>query len=201
VKPILSPEQRAALATLAEVMDPATYLAGGVAVALRLQHRRSRDLDLFVATSDPVTLTTALEERGVRILSRSDGTLHLDVGGVPASILRYRYPLLEDPERLAGIPVPVASPDDLECMKLSAIAGRGAARDLWDLHALIEARGRTLAQALEAYGRKFAAEDIGHVVRSLVYFDDAEAEPMPAGLTDAHWARIKKDLRAWVEAL
>jgi len=201
VKPVLSAAQRAALVTLAEVVDPATYLAGGVAVALRLQHRRSQDLDLFVAGSDPVTLTQALEERAVRILSRAEGTLHLDVGGVPASILRYRYPLLETTEHVSGIPLPVASLDDLECMKLSAIAGRGAARDLWDLHALLAARGRTLEQALDAYRRKFAAEDIGHVVRSLVYFDDAEAEPMPAGLTQTHWAQIKKDLRTWVEAL
>jgi hypothetical protein len=198
---VLSAAQRAALSTLAEVVDPATYLAGGVAVALRLQHRRSRDLDLFVAASDPVALTPLLEQRDVRILSRSEGTLHLDVGGVPASILRYGYPLLGEPERVPGIPIPVASMDDLECMKLSAIAGRGAARDFWDLHALLTARDGTLAEALEAYGRKFAAEDVGHVVRSLVYFDDAEAEPMPAGLTDAHWARIKRDLRAWVEGL
>ncbi len=83
---------------------------------------------------------------------------------------------------------------------MSAIAGRGAARDFWDLHELL-ARDRTLEQALGAYQRKFAAEDIGHVVRSLVYFDDAEAEPMPAGLAQPHWARIKTDLRAWVEAL
>jgi hypothetical protein len=201
VKRVLSAAQRAALATLAEVVAPATYLAGGVAVALRLQHRRSHDLDLFVAGSDPVTLTPALEQRGVRILSRAEGTLHLDVGGVPASILRYSYPLLETTERVSGIPLPLASLDDLECMKLSAIAGRGAARDFWDLHALLAARDRTLEQALDAYRRKFAAEDIGHVVRSLAYFDDAEAAPMPAGLTQTHWARIKKDMRAWVAAL
>jgi hypothetical protein len=201
MKRILSAAQEAALATLAEVVDPATYLAGGVAVALHLQHRRSRDLDLFVASSDPVTLTPVLEEREVRILSRAEGTLHLDVGGVPASILRYKYPLLEITERMSGIPLPVASLDDLECMKLSAIAGRGAMRDFWDLHAMLAARGRTLKPALDAYLRKFAAEDIGHVVRGLVYFDDAEAEPMPTGLTQTHWAQIKRDLRAWVETL
>lgn len=201
MKRILSAAQRSALVTLARVVAPATYLAGGVAVALRLQHRRSQVLDLFVAGSDPVNLTPALEQRGVRILSRAQGTLHLDVGGVPASILRYSYPLLEITERVPGIPLPLASLDDLECMKLSAIAGRGAARDFWDLHALLAARDRTLEQALDAYRRKFAAEDIGHVVRSLVYFDDAEAQPMPTGLTHTHWARIKNDLRVWVKAL
>jgi hypothetical protein len=111
VKRVLSAAQREALATLAAVVDPATYLAGGLAVALRLQHRRSQDLDLFLAGSDPVTLTPALEEREVRILSRAEGTLHLDVGGVPASILRYRYPLLEPPERVSGIPLPGTARD------------------------------------------------------------------------------------------
>jgi hypothetical protein len=198
---IVSAGQAAALATLAEVVDPATYLAGGVAVALRLQHRRSQDLALFVPGSDPVTLTGALEAREVRILSRAEGTLHLDVSGVPASLLRYRYPLLRKSERLPGIPIAVASLDDLECMKLSAIAGRGARRDFWDLHALLTARDRPLAQVLEAYRRKFAAEDTGHVVRSLVYFDDAEAEPMPSGLEEGGWRRIQRDLRGWVAAL
>jgi hypothetical protein len=198
---VVSAAQGAALATLAEVVDPATYLAGGVAVALRFRHRRSLDLDLFVDGSDPVALVGALEARGVRILTRAEGTLHLDVGGVPASILRYGYPLLGESEMLPGIPIAVASLEDLECMKLSAIAGRGARRDFWDLHEALRARGGTLAEALVAYRRKFAAEDTGHVVRSLVYFDDAEAEPMPGGLTEEAWGRIKADLRGWVAAL
>lgn len=197
----ISEAQRAALATLAEVLDSSTYLAGGVAVALRLGHRLSRDLDLFVLASDPVPLEQALTSRGAHIVSRAEGSLHLEVAGVPASVLRYRYPLLSPPETLPGIPIQVASLDDLECMKLSAIAGRGAARDFWDLHALLVARGRSLAQALDAYRRKYASEDIGHVVRSLAYFDDAEAEPMPGGLTKQHWQRIKADLTAWVGAL
>ena len=198
----LSPQQEMALETLARVLEPgAYYLAGGVAVALRLHHRRSVDLDLFTGTSDPPALAEALKEASVIITATAPGTLHLEVEGVPASLLRYPYPLLAAPELVPGIPMPIASLDDLQCMKVSAIAGRGARRDFWDLHALLAARGRTLEQALGAYRRKFAAEDIGHVVRSLVYFDDAEAEPMPAGLAKTHWARIKKDLRAWVGSL
>ena len=58
-----------------------------------------------------------------------------------------------------------------------------------------------MRDALEAYQRKYAAEDVGHVVRSPVYFSDAEAEPLPIGLTDGHWEEIKADLREWVSAL
>lgn len=39
----------------------------------------------------------------------SEGTLHLEVGGVPTSWLRYRYPLLEPPEHIEGVPIPVVS--------------------------------------------------------------------------------------------
>ncbi|KYF77764.1 hypothetical protein BE11_32455 [Sorangium cellulosum] len=197
---ILSSAQREALELLARAVEPSTYLAGGVAVALRLHHRQSRDLDLFTAESDPASLVPALVDPAIRVLTRAEGTLYLEVRGVPASILRYCYPLLGPPEYLPGIPLPVASLDDLECMKLSAIAGRGARRDFWDLHALLTSRGRSLGQALEAYARKYAAEDLGHVVRSLAYFADAEAEPMPGGMTDEQWAQIRADLVVWVRA-
>jgi hypothetical protein len=201
VSEILSEAQREALDTLARIVEPSTYLAGGIAVALRLQHRPSRDLDLFTPASDPATLTFDRIDPSIRILTRAEGTLHLEVGGVPASILRYRYPLIAPSESIPGIPLPLASLDDLECMKLSAIAGRGARRDFWDLHALLTARGRGIGQALEAYARKYAMEDLGHVVRSLVYFIDAESEPLPVGLTDLHWAQIRADLSAWVRVL
>lgn len=197
----ISATQRAALETLADVLDPSSYLAGGVAVALRLGHRQSHDLDLFVPVSDPVPLEQELVSRGVRLVSRAEGSLHLEVGGVPVSVLRYRYPLLAPPEALPGVAVNVASMDDLETMKLAAIAGRGAARDFWDLHALLLARRRTLGEALDAYRRKYASEDVGHVVRSLVYFEDADAGPTPRGLTKELWQQIKGDFATWTRAL
>lgn len=197
----ISDVQRAALATLAGIVDPATYLGGGVAVALHLAHRQSRDLDLFVPAADPVAIAPALAQPDIRILTRAEGTLHLEVSGIPASILRYSYPLLQPPEHIPGIPIAVASTADLVCMKLSAITGRGARRDFWDLHALLTARGQTLQEALDAYGQKYATEDIGQVVRSLVYFADAESEPMPTGLDEKRWERIKKDIRDWVRRL
>ncbi|MBI2896151.1 MAG: nucleotidyl transferase AbiEii/AbiGii toxin family protein [Deltaproteobacteria bacterium] len=199
----ITPEQRSALQWLASFTDPSTYLAGGVAVAIRLGHRLSRDLDLFTPSGDPATLADSIVQSGApaQIISRGPGTLHLEVEGIPASILRYAYPLLSEPEQVADLPVPVASIDDLICMKLSAIGGRGARKDFWDLHALVSATGRGLGPALAAFQRKYASEDVGHVVRSLVYFADAEAEPMTAGLTELHWSRIRSDLEAWVRDL
>lgn len=70
-------------------------------------------------------------------------------------------------------------------------------RLFWD----VTHTGHTLESLLEAYRRKYAQHDVGHVVRSLVYFGDAAAEPLPAGLSPGRWDDIQRDLRARVLAL
>ncbi len=192
--------QRAALAKLAPLLQDGFYLAGGVAIAAHLSHRTSRDLDLF-ATRDPTPLQPDLDHLpGVTIEGRAPGTIHLKVDGIPVSLIEYRYRLLAPPEPRAELPVPVASIDDLACMKLSAIAGRGAARDFWDLHTIVTRTARPLREFLDAFQRKYPVEDIGHVVRSLVYFGDATG-PLPTGISASHWDQIQRDFEAWVRAL
>lgn len=197
----LDPAQRAVLARLAPALPASFYLAGGVGVAAHLDHRSSKDLDFF-ATTDPVQLVPALEPMsGVVISDQAEGTVHLVMDGVPVTLLEYRYPLLAEPVRFADIPVQVASLLDLACMKLSAIANRGAARDFWDLYSIIQRTGESLGALLAAFQAKFTAVDIGHVVRSLVYFGDADAEPLPHGLSPDHWIAVKRDLERWVREL
>jgi len=191
--------QRAVLEKLAPVLREEFYLVGGVAVAAHLAHRTSRDLDLF-ATRDPNELRSQLEHLpGVEIKGRAPGTLHLRVDEIPVSLIEYRYPLLAPPSSMTSLPVPVASIDDLACMKLSAIAGRGAARDFWDLHTIVLRTGRPLADFLEAFRRKYPVEDTGHVLRSLVYFGDA-GDLLPDGLSQSQWKRIQRDFETWVRA-
>ncbi|HEX4339718.1 MAG TPA: hypothetical protein VH062_27610 [Polyangiaceae bacterium] len=57
------------------------------------------------------------------------------------------------------------------------------------------------ASARGASRRTRAQHDEGHVTRSLVYFGDAEAEPLPDGLDAARWDAIKRDLEIRVLAL
>jgi hypothetical protein len=200
IEPI-SPPQRRALEHLAKIVAPGTYLAGGVAVALRLLHRTSRDLDLFKPDGDLLRRDVTLPSLSILVVERSEGSLHLEVDSVPTSVLRYAYPHLEPPEDIRDVPVPVASLADLGCMKLSAIGGRGARRDFWDFHAIMSASGRALPWWLDLFEKKFAGVDVGHVVRALVYFDDAEAEPPLPGLDPPRWAGLRADLEAAVRAL
>jgi hypothetical protein len=77
-------------------------------------------------------------------------------------------------------------------MKLSAIMGRGSRRDFVDLHAVCR-KGSSLAEVYEWFQHKFAgiAYDPYHVARSLVYFVEAEAEPMPQMLEPVRWDEVK----------
>lgn len=182
------------------------YLAGGVAVAAALHHRVSRDLDFFLPRDfDPARMSEHLSA-GVpelTVTSSAPGTLYFEIQSVPGSLIAYRYPLLSRPTTNAELAVPVASLDDLACMKLSAIAARGLARDFWDVHALLAAgvAGGSLERALELYRTKYTADDIGHVVRSLVYFGDADSAPLPRGLSPSEWQRIQRDFERQVVGL
>ncbi len=194
----LTSAQENALRLLGPTLPDDAYLAGGVAVALTFEHRTSRDLDFFVPTDfDPERLAEQLQTRispsTVTITNTATSTLYLELGGVPASVITYRYPLLAPTRPAPELRTRIASLEDLACMKLSAIAQRGAARDFWDLYTLLEGgtASGTLTGALELYRRKFAADDIGHVVRSLAYFGDADAAPLPSGLDRTRWTAIK----------
>lgn len=198
--PSITEDQRAALCAVAPSLDAGTYLVGGVAIALDLGHRTSLDVDLFVPRefdADRLAERLTSEVADLAVMGRATGTLHLEVSGLPVSILSYRYPLLSPLRAHVEVPVLVAAQDDLACMKVSAIAGRGAAKDFWDLDAMLGAgsAGGSLRNVLELYRRKYAREDVGHAVRSLAYFGDADASPLPRGLTLERWEVVKASMR------
>ena len=200
-RPGMSAAQRAALGRLASSLPDSAYLAGGVAAAIRCGHRISVDLDLFTPEDPTVTSLPAIERlEGVVVTHKEPRTLYLEIDGIPISILSYAYPHLRPPERIADLPVPIASVEDLVTMKLAAIVDRGAARDFWDLHELMRTQALSLEAVLALHQRRFPRHDIGHVVRALVYFADAEAAPLPAAMTGERWETIKADFRAWVRA-
>lgn len=196
----VAPEQVGVLRVLAPHLPAGTYLAGGVAVALTLDHRRSLDVDLFVPDEfDEERVEEALSAGvpGLRVTGRGRGTLHAEVDGVPLSLLSYRYALLAPPHLDGAVAVRIASLNDLACMKLSAIAGRGAAKDFWDLDGLLGhgVAGGELGAALALFRQKYPRADPGHVVRSLAYFGEADGAPLPLGLDAAAWSELKARFR------
>lgn len=52
---------------------------------------------------------------------------------------------------------------------------------------------------LDAYRRKFAVSDIGHVLTALTWFDDADKDAEPVLRSRDTWSEVKATLRAWVK--
>lgn len=200
----ISDQQQTVLRELGAISaEHGFYLAGGTAVALQLGHRRSVDLDWFsqdrAPLSDPMQWAQQLRDSGIGLTTESvdESTLHASVHGVRVSFLEYRYPLLQSRVFWEEYNTDLASLDDLACMKLSAIAQRGAKKDFLDLYAIAREH-RPLPALIERYRQKYSTRDTAHLLYALVYFEDADKEGMPTLLWDVQWSTVKETIRTWV---
>ena len=168
-------------------------LAGGTGLALQLGHRISKDLDFFSANPlAPAELAAGLAGLGrVVVQGRSAGTLHVTLDGLRVSFLAAEAPLL-----FAGTPyrgLTLADPREIAVMKVIAIGGRGSRKDFVDLFFYLRSGG-SLEGIFALIRRRFADVDHNayHLLRSLVFFEDAESEPMPRMIRRAAWSEIKR---------
>ncbi len=172
--------------------DSGFYLAGGTALALRLGHRVSVDLDFFTSLEfDPEAELSKLEEivgEGALILQRTKGSACLTLQKTKVELPGYRYSLLSPVELHEG--VALASLPDNVAMKLSALVGRGSKKDFVDIAALL--KRHSLEEMLGWFSRKFPNAETFMVLKSLAWFDDAEEEPDPVFFERADLGRGEK---------
>lgn len=175
------------------------YLAGGTGLALHLGHRFSVDLDFFSSRAEAVgadqraILQETFEDATLSITFDKDATFVANWRGVGLSFFRlHLHPLAQPTLLVAG--VPVASLEEIGAMKLAAIIGRGARKDLVDLYFILQrtAIERLFQVAAMRYARvrTFAIS----ATRALAYFEDAETLPMPRMIDHTPWSTMKRFL-------
>ena len=167
-------------------------LAGGTGLAFRMGHRISEDLDFF--------RTDELDVRGLHhvlgpfgdyeTLQEADHTLTVLIRDTKLSFFRVRDPFLFESEAYRFFSI--AAVDDIALMKLAAISGRGSRKDFADLYMILQT-GTSLEAYFEMLPRKYGASRVNsyHILKSLTYFDDADAEPMPRMLVPFDWEECK----------
>lgn len=167
------------------------YLAGGTALALQLGHRKSIDLDWFTGEFPKhEQIKQAFAENAPIIIHESHGTIDMVIKDVKISFLEYKYPLLKPLVEFESIKM--ASILDIACMKISAVSSRGSKKDFVDLYFVMQTT--PLSEIIEAFNQKFSQVSYqeNHLLKSLVYFEDAEEDPDPDFLVDISWNEIKK---------
>jgi predicted nucleotidyltransferase component of viral defense system len=176
------------------------YLVGGTAIALHLGHRMSIDLDLFSFEDFEATeLHEKLKGKyeNVEEVVTSNATLLCFINNIKTDFIRYKYPpsspaIIEEGIRLLAL-------DDLVPMKLSAIAGRGKKKDFYDVYFLL--RHFPLPKMLDLYEAKFPQSSVFHLLKSLVYFEDAEPDTDPILFEKVTWVNVKKAVQQAVSKL
>jgi predicted nucleotidyltransferase component of viral defense system len=192
-KQALSKQTFRALTILGESqLMSGAYLAGGTALALRLGHRLSIDLDFFTDKHfDEKLRVKKIEQLGK--FKQQDLDKETILGNfmkVKFSCFYYSYPLLDKLDSFEGIRV--AGFKDLAAMKMQAIGDRGTKRDFIDLYWLRNMF--SLEEVLQFYDEKFGKleERKYHLFRALRYFEDADGDALPQMLKSVDWIDVKR---------
>ncbi|MDZ4405357.1 nucleotidyl transferase AbiEii/AbiGii toxin family protein [Prosthecobacter sp.] len=169
-------------------------LVGGTSLALRFGHRMSVDLDFFRPEKfDNKIVSAALEADfpSFQLTNDNGNGMMAFVEDVKVDFVTYPYPLLHPFETIEG--VRMMSLPDVVAMKLGAISNRGAKKDFYDLHTLLEELG--LDEVMRCYKLKFPNHDPMIPLRSMIYFEDAEDTETPNTLINTTWAKVKADIQ------
>lgn len=169
------------------------YLAGGTALALQLGHRISYDLDFFTQEEfdEQMLLPEIKKISDFQLEKIAWRTILGKFKDVKFSIFYYKYPLLYAAKKFEMINI--TDIRDIAAMKIAAIASRGTKRDFVDLYFICK-ETVSLPDAIQLYDKKYknlATTEI-HIMKSLIFFEDAEPDEMPRMLKKSDWKDIKR---------
>lgn len=176
------------------------YLSGGTALALHIGHRESEDLDFFTQQEfDPQLMQQNLIKIGqIENVELSLNTLNAYLNKVKLQFLYYPYSLLEKPSEWNNIQI--SSLIDIACTKLITISMRGNKKDFIDLFFVL--KEISLIELFNKLESKYTSINYNHshILKSLIYFDDAENQPMPRMHKQANWSEIKQKITQEVKS-
>lgn len=168
-------------------------LVGGTALALQYGHRISVDLDFFGnLNADKSEIVQCLSSMGEALTIKNSKNIKVfTVNGIKVDFVNYNYPWIDKPIEESGLLL--ASDKDIAAMKVAAITGRGSKKDFVDMYFLL--KRFTLSQILEFYEMKYPDASMYLAVKSLTFFEDAEAQPIPKMLQPCEWETVKGEVR------
>ncbi|MCD4761793.1 nucleotidyl transferase AbiEii/AbiGii toxin family protein [bacterium] len=173
-------EKRIKILPLLKNFKEEFYLAGGTSLALQIGHRDSVDFDFF--KQDDIEVSKLFEKiknifHGYKILKIQEEKNTLTVlvdENIKLSFFSYKYKLIKETRKEECLSL--ASVKDIACMKLSAILSRATNKDYIDLYYIF--KKYDFEEILNLCEKKFDDIDVNLILKSLVYFDDVELEPI-----------------------
>jgi len=162
--------------------------------ALHEGHRNSVDLDFFTPEKEfdhEFLLGRFTKDYWVADVVRK-GTIYGRLHNAKVSFIAYPFFISKAKPDFYGA-VRILKPQDIGVMKIIAVSQRGRKRDFVDLYWYVKNR-EPLPDILRRLPEQYptVAHDYHHILKSLMYFDDAEQDPMPELFFNVTWREIKK---------
>ena len=169
------------------------YLVGGTALALHLNHRGPVDIDLFsnFDFDSAIILEQLQQDFPFQLYLSAANTLKGFIGEINVDLLAHRYELIAEPETINN--VYTLSQPDIIAMKLNAISTSGQrSKDFIDIFYLLQ--NYSLGSMLGFYQKKYRQENVGHILKSLIYFEDVDLADWPVLIENPklRWVDVKK---------
>ena len=168
------------------------YLVGGTALALRIGHRKSIDIDLFSNFGfDALQVLEKLSfDYKFNLFFSATNTLKGSIDSVQVDIIAHRYPFVKEPELIENFSM--LSVEDILAMKLNAIAVSGQrVKDFIDIYYFLQSY--SLAEMVSFYQKKYALGNEVNILKSIIYFDDVDLTDWPILLKEPtlKWSAVK----------
>ena len=170
------------------------YLAGGTALALQAGNRKSLDLDFFTEKKDfkeKELLAHFIDNQDWKTDIEEKNTIYGQMFKAKVSFIAYPF-FLPRQKPLWYKYARVLSVKDIGVMKITTISQRGRKRDFFDLYWCaknVEPLEEIIKKLPAQY--PFIAHNYHHLMKALVYFEDAEKDAEPEVFFDVSWKKIK----------
>lgn len=172
------------------------YMIGGTALSLQLGLRESFDFDFCVTEmfNNEVLLEELKTIGTVEVKQNQKGTCDVVLNGVQVSFFYYPNNIIKDLVKVEEMPkLKMASVLDIAVMKVTAIGGRGAKKDFFDLYNILNKCNISIDELVNGLIKK-NGDNVNYLntIMGLSYFEDAENEVLPETFVEYDWEKIKK---------
>jgi predicted nucleotidyltransferase component of viral defense system len=170
------------------------YLAGGTALALQVGNRKSVDLDFFTTQKDfdnAELLSNFKNNKNWQTSIDKKNTIYGELFNAKVSFIAYPFFLPKQKPLWHGS-IKVLSATDIAVMKVIAVSQRGRKRDFFDLFWCAQ-NIESLEDIIKRLKIQYSAvaHNYHHILKSLVYFDDADNDPEPVIYFKTSWRQVK----------
>lgn len=176
------------------------YLVGGTALALRMGHRDSIDIDMFTSSNfNGEDMAIYLQkEYGAQIRNEKNNYVSGRIRDVDFDFITHNYPSVRPLEVIEGIRI--LSNEDIAAMKINAIVNNGTRlKDFIDIHYLL--KEFSYQNIVDFYCQKYPNVNADMAKASLLYHNDIKLD-VTVGLKDQNltWEMMAKNIISTIQA-